>query len=250
MPSAETTSSDGRFATKDEVRQWVWNELQRRQLARQPLPPHGRIPNFEGAEAAAARVFAHAPWARARAIKVNPDSPQLPVRLEALRRGILVYVPTPRLAGGFNLLDPRRIPPARFAEAAALPTMSRWAQAVALNQLPQLDAIVTGCVAVTLTGKRCGKGAGYSDIEFGILRELGHPVVPVATSVHDVQVVNDFPIASNDQPLHLISTPTQAVHVAAPLPAPAGVQWERLSETDLDAMSLLRDLQQLLREAR
>jgi len=250
MPSAETTSSDHRFASKDEVRQWVWNELQMRQLAREPLPPHGRIPNFEGAEAAAARIFAHVPWAHARTIKVNPDTPQLPVRIEALRRGMQVYVPTPKLAGGFNLLDPQRIPPARFAEAAALPTMSRWAQAVALTELPQLDAIVTGCVAVTLTGKRCGKGAGYSDIEFGILRELGHPVVPVATSVHDAQVVADFPIADNDQPVHLICTPTTAVPVAGPLPAPAGIRWERLSEADLDAMSLLRDLQRLLREAR
>jgi 5-formyltetrahydrofolate cyclo-ligase len=51
------------------------------------------------------------PWESARAIKVNPDSPQRPLRAEALRRGITVFVPTPRLRGGFKKLDPRRIPP-------------------------------------------------------------------------------------------------------------------------------------------
>src|SRR5947199_4193943 len=51
------------------------------------------------------------PWKSATAIKVNPDSPQRPLRAEALRRGITVFVPTPRLRDGFEKLDPRRIPP-------------------------------------------------------------------------------------------------------------------------------------------
>jgi len=45
-----------------------------------------------------------------------------------------------------------------------------------------LDAIVCGSVAVRRDGRRCGKGEGYSDLEFAILRELGQPPVPVATS--------------------------------------------------------------------
>lgn len=250
MPTATTSATARRFATKEEARRWAWDELQRRQLAREPLPPHGRIPNFAGAELAALRIFARPPWSAARAIKVNPDSPQLWVRLEALRRGIRVYVPTAKLAGGFNLLDPQHIPPDRLAEAAARSTMPKWARAVALQELPQFDAIVTGCVAVTSAGKRCGKGAGYSDIEFGILRELGHAPVPVATTVHDLQVVADFPTASNDLPLSLICTPTTTMHVARPPAAPSGVQWERLSEDDLARMPVLRDLQRLQRETR
>ena len=57
---------------------------------------------------------------RATAIKVNPGSPQRPVRAEALRRGITVFVPTPRLRGGFKKLDPRRIPADRIDAAASL----------------------------------------------------------------------------------------------------------------------------------
>ena len=67
-------------------------------------------------------------------------------------------------------------------------------------------------MAVTDTAPcRAGKGEGYSDIEYAILRELGHDAsgVPVATTVNDVQVVNDFPIESNDLPLTVIATPRE-----------------------------------------
>ena len=50
--------------------------------------------------------------------------------------------------------------------------------------MPRLDAIVCSSVAVTREGRRCGKGEGYSDPEFAILRELGHPPVPIATTMH------------------------------------------------------------------
>jgi 5-formyltetrahydrofolate cyclo-ligase len=98
---------------------------------------------------------------------------------------------------------------------------------------------------VTVTGKRSGKGEGYSDIEYAILLELGHEPVPVATTVHDVQVVADFPIESNDLPLSLICTPERTIRVQQPPPSPAGIEWERLSGEDLDAMPILKELKTL-----
>ena len=181
------------FVDKCAARQWVWDRLGAEGVARFPFPPHGRIPNFAGAEAAAARLLEIEPWKSAAAIKVNPDSPQRPLRAEALRRGITVFVPTPRLRGGFKKLDPRRIPPDRINEAASLWRSDRWSEEVALVDMPGLDAIVCGSVAVTRDGRRCGKGEGYSDLEFAILRELGQPPVPVATTVHHLQVVASVP---------------------------------------------------------
>jgi 5-formyltetrahydrofolate cyclo-ligase len=108
-----------------------------------------------------------------------------------------------------------------------------------------MDAIVTGCVAVTDTGRRAGKGAGYSDIEFAILRELGHDAVPVATTVNDVQVVGAFPIESNDLPLTLIATPTQTIRVKNPPPPPDAIEWDRLSDQDLEDMPVLRELREM-----
>jgi 5-formyltetrahydrofolate cyclo-ligase len=233
------------FESKSAARGWAWDRLQAEKLARFPFPPHGRIPNFVGADLAAKRLFEVPEWRQAHAIKVNPDSPQKHVRHLALTLGIRVYVPTPRLAGGFHLLDPEQIDPTDFESAATLATMAEHSVPVALEDMPQLDAIVTGCAAVTVTGKRCGKGEGYSDLEFAVLRELGHAPVPVATTVHDAQIIGDFPVEPIDLPLSLICTPTRTLHVARPLPAPTGIDWSRLDDEDLERMPLLRDLKTL-----
>jgi len=233
------------FRNKADARQAVWDSLQAAGVARFPFPPHGRIPNFRGAEQAAERLLNHPLFARARRIKVNPDAPQRPLRAAALARGIVVYVPTPRLRGGFKRFDPAKIPPDKIADAASLSRGSRWGESVRLQDLPQLDAIVAGSVAVTRDGRRCGKGEGYSDLEFAILRELGHAPVPVATTVHPLQIVGDFPRESNDLPLTIIVTPDETITVRRPPPPPAGIEWDRLSEADFDEMPVLRELRDL-----
>src|ERR1700751_5336381 len=233
------------FADKSTARQWVWDRISAEGVARFPFPPHGRIPNFAGAEVAAARLRTIEPWKSATAIKGNPDSPQRPLRAEALRRGITVFVATPRLHGGSKKLDPRRIPPDKIEEAASLSRGAPWSEEVTLTNLPVLDAIVCGSVAVTRDGRRCGKGQGYSDLEFAILRELGHPLVPVATTVHDLQVVTSVPRDPTDQPLSVIATPTQTIRSKRPSAAPTGIDWTRLSSEDLEEMPTLTDLKRM-----
>ena len=99
-----------------------------------------------------------------------------------------------------------------------------------------------GSVAVTRDGRRSGKGEGYWDLEYAILRELGHPPVPVATTVHPVQIVGGLPRAPTDLPLALIVTPDEVIRVAAPPPAPSGIDWARLGADDLEAMPVLQEL--------
>ncbi len=233
------------FNSKAAARQYVWDTLTDQRQARFPFPIHGRIPNFKDAETAAKRLFEVAPWKDAKFLKINPDSPQKPVREEALRRGITYFMPTPRLKAGFKKFDPARIPPEKYGEAATLSTSEIWAEEVPLDALPRLDAIVAGSVSVTRSGKRCGKGEGYSDIEFAILRELGHPPVPVATTVHAISVVDDFPRDEIDLPLSLIVTPDETIVVENPYPPPDGIDWSRLTEKDLDEMPVLKDLKVL-----
>ncbi|HJT20063.1 MAG TPA: 5-formyltetrahydrofolate cyclo-ligase [Nitrospira sp.] len=243
--TSKNKSVSKRFATKDAARQAVWDRLQREGLARFPFPPHGRIPNFAGAERAARRLFNLPPWKHAKRLKINPDAPQRPVREEALRRGIQVYLPTPRLRGGFRLLDPATIPPAKIREAAGLAAGRRWAINVPLERLPQMDGIVCGSVAVTARGRRCGKGEGYSDLEYAILRELGHRPVPVATTVHDIQVVNAFPRDRTDLPLSAIVTPSETILIRRPPRSRIGIDWKKLTEENFEAMPILRELRAL-----
>lgn len=232
----------GTFETKEEARQAVWETLEERGLARFPFPPHGRIPNFEGAKDAAERLVGKDPFSTATVVKVNPDAPQRPVRKALLEQGVQVLVPTPRLRGGFHLLDPDRIPQDGIAEASSLSKMDAWARPCPLDELPRLDAIVAGSVAVTRGGRRVGKGEGYSDLEYGILRELGHPDVHVATTVHPVQIVDGVPREATDLALSLIVTPQEAIEVQEPPSAPSGIDWEKLPEGALEEMPVLEEL--------
>ena len=58
--------------------------------------------------------------------------------------------------------------------------------------------------------------------------------MPVAT-LNDVQVVNDFPIESNDLPLTVIATPTN-FRVDSPPQPPDRIEWDRLTTQDLEDM--------------
>jgi 5-formyltetrahydrofolate cyclo-ligase len=226
-----------RFASKAAAREAVWSLLADRGAARFPFPPTGRIPNFAGA-----RLVEHPLLAGARRVKVNPDAPQLPLRVALLRRGVVLCVPTPRLRSGFLELDPERIDPADLRRAASIAGAARHGRTVTLDDLEPVQAIVTGSVAVAPRGARCGKGHGYGDIEYAILRELGHPAVPVLTTVHELQIVGGFPSDPHDLALRAIATPERCIEVEAPGEGPAGIDWRLLDEAALDAMPVLREL--------
>lgn len=231
--------SDAAFAAKAAARKAVWRLLRVSRVARFPFPTEGRIPNFAGAAAAAERALDHPLLKNARRIKVNPDSPQRPLRRAALERGIQLLVPTPRLTDDFWLLDPAEIPPESYRQAATATGAKHWGRRVPIAELPALDAIVVGSVAVTAEGKRAGKGHGYADLEQAILAEMGIELPPVITTVHDLQVVRDIPRSEHDTPLAAIFTPTRTFEVAQPFPNPRGIDWQQLTAKRLEEMPIL-----------
>jgi 5-formyltetrahydrofolate cyclo-ligase len=142
------------LAAKAALREEVWAALSDARAARFP-GARGRIPNFVGAEAAAQRLRETDAWARAAAVKANPDSAQLPVRQRALEDGKTVYMAIPRLAepDPFFLLDPDHLadPPRK---AASIAGASRSARRVAVAELTPVDLVVSRCVAVGEDGAR------------------------------------------------------------------------------------------------
>jgi len=233
------------FSSKDAAREYVWNTLQEEKVARFPFPPQDRIPNFAGAKEAAERLINHKLLQGVNAVKVNPDAPQRYIRQFALERNIIVFVPTPRLRAGFKKLDPEQIPSDELKRAASLSHMDDYAETVDLSELPQMDVIIAGSVAVTRRGQRCGKGHGYSDLEYAILRELGHEPAPVATTVHGIQLVEGFPSDAHDIPLTLIVTPEATIEVDNPPEPPSGINWDLLTDEDLEEMPVLRELREM-----
>ena len=231
-----------RFSDKAAARKAVWNLLAAKRAARFPFPPHGRIPTFAGAREAAERLLAHPLFRRVRVVKVNPDSPQRWVRQLALERGITVITPTPRLKGAFRKLDPALIPRGRYGEAATLKRGGRWGEDIGLDEMPKVDLVVLGSVAVTPDGRRLGKGHGYADLEYALLRELGNPPVPIATTVHRLQLVEDFPMEAHDAPVALIATPQELIEVKRRRRAPRGIDWKKLPREALEDMPVLAEL--------
>lgn len=59
--------------------------------------------------------------------------------------------------------------------------------------------IITGCVAVTKRG-------GYGDIEIAMIKKR-FPNIPVATTVHELQIVERIPREEHDQGVDIIATP-------------------------------------------
>src|SRR2546428_10854383 len=95
--------------TKAEIRQKVWQTIQREGAARFP-GAYGRIPNFVGAEQAAQLLREMAVWRRALVGKIKPDAPQLPRRRLAVAEGKNIYkaLPRPQNQRGFVEVHPPR----------------------------------------------------------------------------------------------------------------------------------------------
>lgn len=242
--------------SKAEARRVAYEGLHRARAARFPFPIEGRIPNFKGAEAAARRLRQLLAYREARALKVNPDAPQLPVRAMALADGKTLYLPSPRLRGAFLRIRPEDVPHGEERRAASLSHAHRYGREIRLEELQEelqrgagIDLIVCGSVAVSPQGARAGKGEGYSDLEYALLRELGHPPIPVATTVHPSQIVPGFEPEAHDLSVDYIITPDEAIETRTPFPKPERIDWELLPPERLEEMPVLSELRKLRWEA-
>jgi 5-formyltetrahydrofolate cyclo-ligase len=216
----------------------------------------GRIPNFVGAEAAAALLADTPTWRKARCLKANPDSPQRPARHRALKEGKRLYLAVPRLAAEkpFLLVDPADLNAKELWKASSIKGAEAMGRPVGLDEMEPVELILTGCVGVGRDGARLGKGGGYSDLEYALLREAGlvGPRTPIVTTVHDVQVLKAgaVPMTAHDISLDLFATPTELVRCPRAHKRPRGVLWSELDEERRAAIPALRDGGPAEREAK
>ena len=231
---------------KKKIREKIWRIMEEKNIAKFPRPVYGRIPNFIGAEKAASKLFSTDLWRSARVVKVNPDSPQQPVRYRALFEGKILIMPTPRLRNGFILLNPRKMPYSAYRYASTIRGAFIYGKIIDEKRLPLVDLIVIGSVAVSKDGSRLGKGGGYAELEYGILRELGlvDEDTPIATTVHDVQVLgeNAIPREKHDLPVDYIVTPTRIIKTTKPKPKPSGIYWNILPREKIMEIPILKKM--------
>jgi len=229
---------------KQAIRDRIWSLLEERRAAAFP-GARGRIPNFVGASAAADRLAGLDEWRSARTIKCNPDAPQRYVRLRALREGKIVYMAVPRLRQErcFWELDPRRLRDLRAA--ASIGGAAKAGRPVDPRDLPHIDLVVSGYVAVSRPGARLGKGGGYSDLEYALCRTVGciDDRTRIATTVHPLQILRGaVPETDHDFRVDLIVTPDLVLRPRRSRPQPRGIIAAHLTEEIRENVPVLRAL--------
>jgi 5-formyltetrahydrofolate cyclo-ligase len=229
--------------SKDAVRLDIWRSMDREGVSRFP-GAEGRIPNYAGAKAAADRLTRHPAWVAAEVIKANPDSPQTHARRLALAQGKTLVMAVPRLRDlhPFRLLDPRKLSEEELREAATIKGALKHGKVIDLDQVPELDLVLTGSVAVNLKGARLGKGGGFSDLEYGLLTEAGRidRRTVIATTVHPIQILREnLLMTGHDIPLNLVATPRAVIEVDGAYRRPTGILWDHLQPPQIHEIPVL-----------
>ncbi|XP_075432584.1 methenyltetrahydrofolate synthase domain-containing protein isoform X1 [Ascaphus truei] len=242
-------------ATKGDIRQKVWDYIEKNNLADFPRPVHHRIPNFKGAARASAKLPNLQAFKAAKTIKINPDTPQKNARFLTLEDHKTLLVPTPRLRTGlFNRIAP---PAGASKEVLRVCSTSQGVKdhsvPVGLDAHVQVDLVVVGSVAVSERGWRIGKGEGFADLEYAMMVSMGAVTAGtvVVTIVHDCQVV-DFPeelLGAHDLSVDFILTPTRVIKTECKRPKPQGVIWSKISREMMQKIPILKTLQDKARAA-
>jgi len=233
--------------SKDDIRRRIWSLMEEKGISRFPRPVYGRIPNFVGSEVAAQKLAEQREFKQAKVVKVNPDSPQKMVRYLTLVSGKILIMPTPRLKHGFLLLNPNEIPKSAYKEASSIHGAFKYGKICGINDMPEVDLIVAGSVAVSRQGVRVGKGGGYSEIEYGVLREIGavNEETPIFTTVHDIQIVDFVPKEAYDLTVDAIITPTKIIRVERVNERPKGIIWDKISVERIKDIPILAYLRKI-----
>ncbi|KAL2894462.1 hypothetical protein RDABS01_010371 [Bienertia sinuspersici] len=133
-----------------------------------------------------------------------------------MKEGKKLLTPQPRLRTGFfSVLESQMLTPSKINEACTSLGVVKYGKPIGLDEKIKVDIIVIGSVAVDPnTGARLGKGEGFAELEYGMLRSMGaiDDSTPVVTTVHDQQLVNDIPVEKlliHDVAVDIICTPTQ-----------------------------------------
>ncbi|CAN8234353.1 unnamed protein product [Cochlearia groenlandica] len=235
------------------IRKKIWDLMESRNYSMSPRPVHHRIPNFVGASIAAKKVRELEVFREADVVKVNPDSPQKQIRFLTLSVDKKLLTPQPRLRTGFfSVLELDLLKPDAINEACTSVGVAKYGRPIGLDEKIKVDLIVIGSVAVNpQTGARLGKGEGFAELEYGMLRYMGaiDDSTPVVTTVHDCQLVDDIPLeklAVHDVPVDIICTPTRVIFTNTPIPKPQGIYWDKLSPEKLQQIRILRELKKLI----
>ncbi|RZC43908.1 hypothetical protein C5167_036849 [Papaver somniferum] len=128
--------------------------------------------------------------------------------------------------GFFSVLESSMLSLSTMGEACTSVGVAKYGMPIGLDEKLKVDLIVIRSVAVDQkTGARLGKGEGFAELEYAMLRYMGaiDDNTPVVTTIHDRQLVDDIPVEKlviHDVPVDFICTPTQVIFTNNSIPKP------------------------------
>ena len=258
MSASELIDSETR---KNILREQVWQAVDA--FVTGPKPVKGRIPNFNGAKEAARNLTTTKEFKRAKVIKVHPSLNATSLREYVLRSGkILLVPPLPGHDFLYYRVNPEDVRNEKYNWAAQKRGFNRIGICLQLKDIPKIDLFVTAATVVSAEGCRAGKGKGYGEVEWAICHEIGlvDASTPVATLVHDVQVVDSTKFTvdmmeCHDLPVDIIATPTKLIrcqplnrkdgheNCLTSIPTllkPKSILWDKISKQMMDDIGALK----------
>ncbi|MFN3384275.1 MAG: 5-formyltetrahydrofolate cyclo-ligase [Archaeoglobaceae archaeon] len=193
------------FRSKEEVREFVWKKIE-------PFcgfpPPYRRIPNFKTAKKACERIRELEEYWKSEVVFSAPDSVLLRLREVVLEDGKTLLVALPKMTG-FAILKGNVKP--------TIEAMKRAEKAELVNLREKVRVFAQGCVAIDLKGNRIGKGSGFGDKEYEILKKnkvLTEDAIFVVVA-HELQVFSDlsYLMQEHDAKSDVILTPEKTIRL-------------------------------------
>lgn len=235
---------------KSAVRRQVWQEL--RKVARPDSRFHWDfgefIPDYEGSEQCAQAIRQLESYQRSSIVFVAPDNNLLVLRQHAINDGKTIVITSYGIVRGFMALDRNDVPQGQERYAASLDGMEESARSVDvedLSRFDKIDLLVTGASIITPQGVRWGKGHGFFDLEWAMLRELRlvDEDTPIVAVVHDCQVVDlELTPEPHDTIVDYVVTPTRVIRTSRTLPKPQGILWDKIDPAMLEQIPPLKEL--------
>ena len=203
-----------RFESKEEARRFVWKKIE--YFALPPSPLTGRIPNFKGSKRACERIRELKEYRESTTVFSAPDSPLLQARKVVLEDGKNLLAVKPRITG-FLLLKGEKFEGKVSIKDVSIKGMIRNGIEIQEAELDEIDGVeifIQGCVAIDTKGNRIGKGSGYGDKEYELLKKHGllDDCLYIVIA-HEIQIFDDlsYLMKEHDVKADVILTPTKIV---------------------------------------
>ena len=188
----------------------IWEKMENSKISKSYS--YGRIPDFHGSTKASELLRNSLEWKNSNIIFVSPDTAQQNVRKNAFYDGKDLIMATPKLLNGYIILDSKYT---NGNEEEASTIKGAFRHGGKITSIPYIDMVIEGSVAVDIYGGRLGKGGGYGDIEISYLKNnnLIDEETPIATTVHEIQIIEKVPLESHDEKINMIVSPERILRI-------------------------------------